>query len=120
MANSGTSDFDVELCHAFINTVARSDLICPPFTKDLIERYLHSKWRNNLIFKVYTRIAELDRPFFVNLLKMFGGPRGFQRAAQSLDDAAELEGPRLSHEQAPDLWDDAAGPKPWDCVDNED
>lgn len=107
--NFRTSDFDVELCHAFVSTVAKSDLICTQCTKGLIERYLHSKGRNDLVFKVYRRIDELDHPLFVSLMHILGRPQDFQRAIQNLNDV-----PHLS--QAPD----ATGPKQWDCVNNED
>jgi hypothetical protein len=109
VASSGTTDFDVELCHAFVSTVAKSDLICTQCTKGLIERYLHSKGRDDLVFKVYRRINELEHPLLVSLMYIWGGPEEFKRAIQDLNDV-----PYLS--QAPD----ATAPKQWDCVNNED
>lgn len=103
-----SSDFDVELCHAFFSAVGESDLICKPCKQGLIQRYLHSKARNDLVFKVYRRINELDRPLLVRLMHELGGPEDFQRAIQDLDNAPH-------HSQSPE----ATGPKQWDCVDNE-
>lgn len=106
MANSGSTEFDVELCHAFISTVANADLICKPCKQGLILRYLHSKGRSDLSWKVYRRISQLDRPFLERLVHDLGGPAEFQRAIQDLNSI-----PRLS--QPPE----ATGPKQWDCVD---
>lgn len=103
-----SSDFDVELCHAFFSAVSESDLICRPCKQGLIIRYLHSKARNDLVFKVYRRINELDRPLLVRLMHELGGPEDFQRAIQDLNNVPH-------NSQSPE----ATGPKQWDCVDNE-
>ena len=78
VVNKRSSDFDVELCHAFFSVVSRSGLICKPCKQGLIQRYLHSKARNDLVFKVYRRINELDRPLLVRLMHELGGPEDFQ------------------------------------------
>lgn len=108
MANTGTTEFDVELCHAFISTVANSDLICKPCKQGLIQRYLHSKGKSDLSWKVYGRINQLDRPFLERLVHDLGGPADFQRAIQDLNNVRHLS-------QLPE----ATGPKQWDCVDVE-
>lgn len=106
--NSRPSDFDVELCHAFLRAVSESDMLCKPCKKGLVQRYLHSKGRNDLIFKVYRRINELDRPLLTRIMHDLGGPEDFQRAIQDLNDL-----PHLS--QLPE----ATVPKQWDCVNIE-
>lgn len=106
--NKRMSDFDVELCHAFFSTISESDLICKLCKQGLIQRYLHSKARNDLVFKVYRRINELDRPLLVRLMHGLGGPEDFQRAIQDLNNIPH-------HPQVPD----ATGPKQWDCVNIE-
>lgn len=106
--NKRSSDFDVELCHSFFSAVSESDIICKPCKQGLVQRYLHSKARNDLVFKVYRRINELDRPLLVRLMHDLGGPEDFQRAIQDLNDVPH-------HSQSPE----ATSPKQWDCVDNE-
>ncbi|KAG8170197.1 hypothetical protein KVR01_000942 [Diaporthe batatas] len=106
MANSGTTEFDVELCHAFISTIANSDLICRPCKQGLTQRYLHSKARTDLIWKVYRRISQLDRPLFERLMQDLGGPADLQLAIQDLNN-----NPHCSYPPG------ATGPKQWDCVD---
>lgn len=106
--NKRSSDFDVELCHSFFGAVSQSDLICRPCKQGLIQRYLHSKARDDLVFKVYRRINELDRPLLVRLMHDLGGPEDFQRAIQDLNN--------IPHPSQPL---EAAGSKQWDCVENE-
>lgn len=108
VANSRPSDFDVELCHAFIRALAVSDLVCKPCKKGLVQRYLHSKGRNDLIFKVYRRINELDRPLLTRIMHDLGGPEDVQRAIQDLNDM-----PPLYH------LSEATAQKQWDCVNIE-
>lgn len=108
-ANSRPSDFDVELCHAFVSAVAESNLLCKPCKKGLVQRYLHSKERNDLIFKVYRRINELDRPLLTRIMHELGGPEDFQRALRDLNDLPHLS---LLPEATTD-------PKRWDTVNIE-
>lgn len=108
VVNRRSSDFDVELCHAFLSAVSRSDLICKPCKRGLIQRYLQSKARNDLVFKVYRRINEMDRPLLVRLMHEVGGPEDFQRAIQDLNDVPNRSEPP-----------EAASSKQWDCVENE-
>lgn len=108
MVHTKTSEFDIELCHAFFSAVCESDIICKPCKQGLIQRYLHSKEQDNLVFKVYRRINNTDYPLLLRLVHTLGGPQDFQRAIRDLDDIP-------CHSQP----SEAAGPKQWDCVHNE-
>lgn len=101
-------DFDIELCHAFFSAVGRSELICKPCKQGLIQRYLHSKERKDLVFKVYRQINELDRPLLMRLMHDLGGPVDIERAINDLNDIPDQS-------KTPEV----SGPKQWDCVNNE-
>ncbi|KAK2599229.1 hypothetical protein N8I77_010999 [Diaporthe amygdali] len=103
-----TSDFDVELCHAFFSVVSKSDLVCDLCKQGLIRRYLHSKAREDLIFKTFRRINQLDYPLLLSLIRTLGGPEEIKRGMRHLDDVP----PR------PQQFD-MTNFKQWDCADNQ-